>query len=118
MSAKVSTSAQSKALAKDLGERPEGGWQAAHIVPSNNFTNRSAAVQRAIKKAQKKMDKYLKGKRNTHINGFWGLPGHAGTHTNKFFLELGEAFANVGSSAQARGALRSMWNKIKKGTYG
>jgi hypothetical protein len=55
--------------------------------------------------------------RDTHINGFWAQAGHAGTHTDEYFLELGKKFESVTSKAEAEKALESMWKKIEKGDF-
>jgi RHS repeat-associated protein len=116
------TSKSAKELGTDLevkaGPRPLGGYQAAHIVPTGGFSNRSKAVQKAIKEVQGKFDEHIGSElRNTTINGFWAQAGHAGTHTDKFFLELQKAFKNVGNDKQARAALRKMWKRIEKGEF-
>nr|MDJ0632716.1 peptidoglycan-binding protein [Xenococcaceae cyanobacterium MO_188.B29] len=119
--AKAKTSKASKELGKALDEaghpRPKGDYQAAHIVPTGDFSTRSAKVRKAIEMVQKKFNQYLPGQRNKAINGFWAEPGHAGTHTDKFFLELGKQFMNVKSPAQAKAALTRMWKKIESGDF-
>lgn len=117
-----STGSHSKKLADDLTSngyaRPKGGYQAAHIVPTNNFTRRSASVQKSIKTAQSKFDKYLGSSlRDTAMNGFWAKAGHAGTHTDEYFLALGKAFKNVSSEASAKKVLQSLWKRIEKGDF-
>jgi hypothetical protein len=82
------------------------------------FTNRAPAVQKAIKTAIDKFDKYLgKSMRDMLVNGFWGMAGHAGTHKDKFFLELGKAFQGVRSKASAESALESIWKRIEAGEF-
>ena len=121
--ASKNTSSHSKQLGKNLETsgypKPGGqGWQAGHIVPTNNFKNRSKEVQSAIQTAQEKFNKYLgEDQRNAAINGFWAQAGHAGTHTDKFFLELGDAFSNVSSSKQAEATLNKMWKRIEQGEF-
>ncbi|WP_339749184.1 hypothetical protein [uncultured Rubinisphaera sp.] len=34
----------------------------------------------------------LEMSQDASINGFWAEAGHAGTHTDKFFVELGKHF--------------------------
>ncbi len=117
------TGKHSRILRKSLEEagyaRPAGeGWQAGHIVPTNNFSKRSAEVQKAIRTAQKKFDVYLgSNMRDNAINGFWAGAGHAGTHSDKFFLALGQAFRGVKTKKQAEAALNSIWKRIEKGEF-
>jgi hypothetical protein len=116
-----STGSHSRQLADDLienaGPRPPG-FQAAHLVPTNNFTKRAADVQKAIKTAQAKFDKFLSPElRDKTINGFWAEAGHAGTHTDKFFRELGKAFRGVNSEASANRALSSLWKRVERGDF-
>ena len=83
-------SSASKAFGKSLGKRPAGKYksgrskyEAAHIIPTSGFANRSKRVQNSIKRAQDKFDKYIGAdKRNTAINGFWAPRGHAGIDLN------------------------------------
>ncbi|EDL58363.1 putative large secreted protein [Gimesia maris DSM 8797] len=119
---KCNTSKHSKALGQDLTNnkipRPQGGYQAAHIVPTNNFSKRSQSVQNAIKTAQKKFNTYLGKKlRDTNINGFWAKAGHAGTHTDEYFLELGKAFQSANSKDAVEKALTLMWKRIEAGEF-
>lgn len=115
------TGRHSKQLSDDLirtGNPRPRGYQAAHIVPTNNFTKRSPAIQKAIKSAQSKFDKFLSPElRDKAINGFWAEVGHAGTHTDRFFAELGKAFRTVNSEAAAKRALASLWKRIKAGEF-
>jgi len=115
------TGKHSRKLADDLiakGYPRPPGYQAGHIVPTNVFTRRSAAVQKAITTAQTKFDKYLsEDLRDAVINGFWAEAGHAGTHTDKFFLELGKAFRGVKSKKSAEAALESLWKRIEFGEF-
>jgi len=115
------TSAHGKKLARDMErrgyERPEG-MEAAHMVPTGKFGNRTSDVQQAIATAQLKFDKFIgHGSRDTLINGFWAEKGHAGTHTDKYFLELGEALRGAGSKRGVTKALNKMWRRIKSGKY-
>jgi hypothetical protein len=110
----------SRELADDLSKttpRPSANHQAAHIVPGGAFSNRIDDVARAIKMAQDKMGEFLPGMRNTAINGFWATAGHLGTHTNKFFLAMGEAFRDVGSAQGARNALEGLMQQINAGDF-
>ncbi len=111
------TGAHSKKLAESLGDRPPG-MQAAHVVPTNGFKNRSPAVQRAIRLAQNKMDRHLgAAARDTAINGFWAAPGHKGTHTDHFFTEMGKAFRGANSPAATKRALAGMQRRIANGEF-
>ena len=116
------TGSHSKQLRKDLVAagygQPGSGWQAAHIVPTNNFSNRSQQVQGAIEIAQNKFNTYLGADlRDTSINGFWALAGHAGTHTDAFFIDLGKSFSKVTSKQQAEKTLSKVWSNIEAGKY-
>ena len=64
------TSSASKAFGKSLGKRPAGKYksgrskyEAAHIIPTSGFANRSKRVQNSIKRAQDKFDKNIMKKR-------------------------------------------------------
>jgi hypothetical protein len=117
----LKTGKHSGKLADDLiasGYPRPPGYQAGHIVPTNVFSNRSEEVQKAILTAQSKFNRYLGEElRDAAINGFWAEAGHAGTHTDKFFLALGEAFKNVRSKKTAELALESLWERIIKGEF-
>jgi len=45
-------------------------------------------------------------------NGFWAKSGHLGTHTNKYFLEMGKAFERVHDAESARRALMYLKARI------
>jgi hypothetical protein len=78
----------------------------------------SQAVQNAIKISQKKFDQLLgAGERDKTINGFWAESGHLGTHTDKFFTELGEATKGVKTPAQMEKAMEIMKERIQKGEF-
>jgi len=116
------TGSNSKELGKALEDagysRPGEDYQAAHLVPTNNFRTRSSAVRRAIRTAQRKFNRYLgSNNRNSPINGFWAEAGHAGTHTDRYFLALGRAFENVNSRSTARNAMRNMWRRVQRGSF-
>ncbi len=108
-------------LADDLiskGYPRPPGHHAGHIVPTNVFSTRSADVQKAISTVQDKFNKYLgEDLRDATIKGFWAEAGHAGTHKDKFFLELAKAFQGVKSKASAEAALEAIWNRIKEGEF-
>jgi hypothetical protein len=116
----VHNNCHSRRLGKDMADvKPGGkGWQAGHIVPTRNFSTRSKPVQDAIKLAQGKFDEFLgPAQRDTIINGFWAKAGHAGTHTDEFFLALGEAFKNVSTKEAAEIALKGIWKRIERGEF-
>ena len=123
-----STSSHSKKLRSSIQNDPnprnfdvyggEPSWQAGHLVPTNNFTKRNKAVQKAILGAQKKVDQYLGANlRDDTINGFMAKAGHGGTHTDKFFTALGEAFKPVRSKKAARKALDDLWKRVEEGEF-
>jgi len=115
------TSAHGKKLARGMerrGYERSEGMEAAHMVPTGKFGSRTSDVQQAIATAQLKFDKFIgHGSRDTLINGFWAEKGHAGTHTDKYFLELGEALRGAGSKRGVTKALNKMWRRIKSGRY-
>jgi len=92
-------------LTDDLPDFARGaraaGWQAGHIVPWGNFSNRIEAVQRAIAKTKSILFNAVDafGNKspidlNGSWNGFWTQsPTHLGTHRNDFFLALGDALS-------------------------
>ncbi len=98
--------------------RPEGA-AAAHIVPTGNFSQRSESVRNAISTAQAKFNKFLGGDaRNGASNGFWSKDStHAGTHTDKFFSALGEAFKDVASKKDAEDAIALIRKRIEDGEF-
>ncbi len=52
---------------------------------------------------------------DSEINGYWALPGHAGTHTDEYFLELGRLFGNVDSKEAAEKVMKELWERIQAG---
>ncbi|WP_444957438.1 RHS repeat-associated core domain-containing protein [Microbulbifer sp. ZKSA002] len=117
-----SGSSPSKRLGRSLteldGPRPPGGHQAAHIIPTGGFSNRSKQVQNAIIFAQKKFDQLLgEDFRDTALNGFWAKAGHNGTHSDKFFLELRSSLSNVKTEEQMVQALQELAKKIDEGKF-
>lgn len=118
----VHNACASQKLGQDLIDngygKPGKGYQAAHLIPTGAFSNRADDVVRAIKNTQDKFDDFLDPKlRNTLINGFWAKPGHAGTHTNKFFREMGRLFEDVSDEPSAQRAMKSLWDQVKKGKF-
>ncbi len=95
------------------------GEQAAHIVPTGRFSNRSVRVQQAIKTAQMNFDKYLgAGYRNRSINGFFTRNNrHLGTHTDNYFIALGKEFDKVASRRDALEALQRIRSRIQIGEF-
>jgi hypothetical protein len=66
------------------------GYQAGHIVPWGAFSKRTLVVRDAISDAKTALRKAGVGL-NESWNGFWtDSPRHLGTHTDIFFLTLGE----------------------------
>lgn len=114
----VASKALAKSLESTVGARPLGGFQAAHIIPTSDFKNRTLAVQNAIKMARTKFDTHLGADaRNTAINGFWAKTGHLGTHTNKFFLALGEASAGMMSEASTIKVMQNLAKRVDSGEF-
>jgi hypothetical protein len=104
-------------LVKAGHPKPSASHQAAHIVPRGAFSNRAGVVQDAISLAQGKMDTFLGGMRNRAVNLFWATPGHAGTHTNQYFIQLGDVFESVNSTDGVLGALDTMRSMINAGMF-
>ncbi len=104
------------ALRKAGQNRPTSKHQAAHLVPTGNFSKRPANVQKAIEDARAAIQPIGI---NTAANGFWALRGHKGTHRNKYFLEIGKTLKEaeaVGPKA-VRDALKTIKNNAMKGVY-
>jgi hypothetical protein len=115
-------SCDSKKLGKALKEAKErkssGDHQAAHLVPTGDFSNRKPNVQRAIDAAQKALE-FAGIDINSAENGFWAKRGHKGTHRNKYFLELGETLTKAKKEGKqaVRDALADIKAKAKAGVY-
>jgi hypothetical protein len=54
---------------------------------------------------------------NKAVNGFWAKSGHSGTHTKAYVRFLLKTFKGVTTAAQAKAALRIVWNEVKKGNF-
>jgi hypothetical protein len=88
--------------------KPSALAQAAHVVPAGAFTNRPQIVQNAIQVAQNALQSAGIGI-NSAANGFWAAAGHLGTHTNDFFIELGQVLGQAqltGTVAEALSSIR------------
>jgi hypothetical protein len=98
--------------------KPGKGYQASHLVPTENQTNRSMEVQRAIRDAREALESAGIGM-NDARNGFWATGGQLGTHNDRYFLELGE----VMRTARARGgnavetALNDLRVRVEAGEF-
>ena len=99
-----------KALTDKGPARPSNLHQAAHVVPTGAFSNRLPIVREAIRDAKAALES-AGIKLNSAANGFWATAGHAGTHTNKFFLKLGKMLKD----AQGRGNVAETLDKIRQG---
>jgi hypothetical protein len=117
-------SSHSKKLGADLiangFAKPKGKYQAAHLVPtSRGWKKRSDEVRNAIHAAQEALG-YKNGKLpaaiDTHVNEFWAKAGHAGTHTDTYFLALGKAL-NGKKGDDALKALDGIWKKVERGDF-
>jgi hypothetical protein len=100
--------------------RPSSRHQAAHIVPTNAFSNRSAEVRESVKTAQDKFDRFLGAEeRDAAINGFWATAGsgHKGTHKDKFLLALGDELEKANSPTGVRNALARLRKQIDAGDF-
>jgi hypothetical protein len=108
-------------LCDDLADFARGAraakWQAGHIVPWGNFSNRIKPVRDAIQAAKDALE--AAGiDRNTSWNGFWTqCPTHLGTHRNDFFLELGDALKGKTNRDQIIGILRDFRERILQGEF-
>jgi hypothetical protein len=101
------------------------GWQAGHIVPWGNFSNRIEPVQRAIAKTKSILFNAVDafGNKspidlNGSWNGFWTqCPTHLGTHRNAFFLALGDALSGQTDRNAIIGILCRFREQILQGEF-
>jgi hypothetical protein len=115
-SCKLGTDLAGGSAAHAAGAR-QAGWQAGHIVPWGNFSNRSDDVQRAIKAAKSALDKSGIGL-NQSWNGFWTQSAnHLGTHTDAFFLELGRALVGQSDRTAVMNILGGFRERILLGEF-
>jgi len=102
------------------GRTKNAGDQAAHMIPTSTYANAnySDEVKLAIKGAQSKFDSLLgPSMRDRDINGFFAPAGHLGTHTTKYFRELGNAVKRTGTPQQLANALDSLKARILSGEF-
>ena len=108
------TSCDSKKLGKALKNDGQPNLtidgQAAHVVPTGEFSARSPAVQQAINDARAALES-AGIPINSAENGFWATAGHNGTHTDAFFLQLGKRM----NDAVAAGTVSETLNAIRSG---
>jgi hypothetical protein len=91
------TSCDSFALGQELenaGFARGPGEQAAHVVPTGDFSGRSQSVQEAIQTARLALESEGIGL-NSVGNGFFAPVGHYGTHSDEYFLALGNVMGNA-----------------------
>ncbi len=87
-------------LTKAGSPRPSANDQASHLVPGSSFSgsNRTPAVKDSIRDSR-----FILNEAGITLddarNGFWATSGQLGTHTDAYFLELG----NVMRAARAKG---------------
>ena len=92
-------------------------WQAGHIVPWGNFSNRSDKVQDAIKASKTALEKAGIGL-NDSWNGFWTRSAnHLGTHRDSFFVELGDLLRGQSDRQQILGILGTLRDRILAGEF-
>jgi hypothetical protein len=115
-SCKLGTDLAGGSAAYARGAR-QAGWQAGHIVPWGNFSNRAAKVQDAIKDAKTALGKAGIGL-NDSWNGFWTQSAnHLGTHTDSFFLQLGRALDGLTDRTQVMDVLGGFRDRILLGEF-
>ena len=92
---------------------------AAHIIPTNGFSKRSHDVVLAIQQSQEKFDQLVgAANRNGALNGFFtSSRRHLGTHTNKFFRDMGLLMSKAETAEDVTNALNLLRNRALKGTY-
>lgn len=95
----------------------QAGWQAGHIVPWGNFSNRVKPVRDAIVDAKTALEKAGIGL-NDSWNGFWTQSAnHLGTHTDAFFLQLGRALAGQSDRTAVMNILGGFRDRILLGEF-
>jgi hypothetical protein len=115
-SCKLGTDLAGGSAAHAAGAR-QAGWQAGHIVPWGNFSNRSDKVQDAIKASKTALEKAGIGL-NDSWNGFWTQSSnHLGTHTDAFFLQLGRELAGQSDRTAVMNILGGFRDRILLGEF-
>ena len=113
------TGCDSRILGNDLTATvgPRGvGDQAAHVVPTGAFSNRSAEVQKALEDSRRILAS-AGIDINSAANGFWATAGHGGTHTDKFFLDLGDKLRDAEIDGTVASTLEAIRAKARAGGY-
>ena len=108
-------------LTDDLADFAKGaraaGWQAGHIVPWGNFSNRIKPVRLAILDAKEALAKAGIGLNNSW-NGFWtNSSTHLGTHRNEFLMALGESLKGKTNPNEVLGILSRFRERILTGEF-
>ena len=108
-------------LTDDLADFAKGAraasWQAGHIVPWGNFSNRLDHVQDALQAAKKALRKAGVGL-NDSWNGFWtNCPTHRGTHRNEYLIALGEALNGKTNRQEVLNILSRFREQILSGEF-
>jgi len=108
-------------LTDDLADFAKGaraaGWQAGHIVPWGNFSNRIKPVRLAILDAKEALAKAGIGL-NDSGNGFWtNSSTHLGTHRNEFLMALGESLKGKTNPNEVLGILSRFRERILTGEF-
>jgi hypothetical protein len=108
-------------LTDDLADFARGaraaGWQAGHIVPWGNFSNRIKPVRLAILDAKEALAKAGIGL-NDSWNGFWTSSStHLGTHRNEFLMALGESLKGKTNPNEVLGILSRFRERILTGEF-
>jgi hypothetical protein len=86
------------------------------VPSSGNWGKRGKNVQAAITDAHRAMNKSGVGI-NSHKNGFWGFPGHGGTHTDKYLLRMGKVLRGKTSAGEVERGLKQLWKELKRGDF-
>ena len=92
------------------------GYQAAHIVPVGRFLHRSASVQKAIADSQAILNRFGI-KMNSSANGFWAKAGHLGSHSDKFFFEMGRILRSKTNKREVLDGLLQLKQMLQRGDF-
>ena len=115
------TGAASEELGGDMaaaGKPVLAGEQAAHLVPTNLPSRRSAAVIQAVTDMQRIFDDFFGASmRNREINGFSAIPRHLGSHTDAFFLDAANDMRGAQTEMELLDILDALKKDLESGIY-
>jgi len=92
------------------------GGQAAHVVPTGAWSRYPATVQDAIQKARGVLSRAGIGI-NSAENGFWAFPGHNGTHSSSYALQLGKRLSKAEMQGDVAAELASIRKQAESGYF-